>query len=102
MIKFKRFLFDLSRPRYWSFIALIRDIVWRVKDYDRMAYDYSCVLDHATGSAMSKTNYEVSQIYSVIDDRQREHYYQVVKDDVGEIIKEGGTIEYVKEYIDKL
>jgi hypothetical protein len=73
-----------------------------LKDYDRLEYDYGCVLDHSTWGRMSKTNYELQTIYSVIDDAQSEVHYGIIKDDVNELINGGATIDEIREYINSL
>lgn len=64
----------------------LKDIVSKYKDYDRLAYDYACVLNHATRNRMSKTNYDTTVIYTVIDEVQSEFYYSIIYDDVNDII----------------
>ena len=80
----------------------IDDICFRLKDYDRLSYDYSVVLCHATCSTMSYSNYDVTTACSVIDQEQAKHYYSFVKDDVNMILKDGGTLEDIMEYINGL
>lgn len=46
-------------------INLLRE---QIKEYEEMAYRFSCVLDHATGGLMSKTNYTKEAMYASIDD----------------------------------
>ena len=84
------------------FKKCVGGIIWKIKDYDRLEYDYGCVLDHATCSRMSKTNYDKDTIYAVIDDAQRELHYFAVKDDINELINEGATIDEIKDYVNQL
>jgi len=51
---------------------------------------------------MSKPNYDVTTIYSEIDDAQSNSYYSIVKDDLSGLINYGGTIEDVKKYLNGL
>lgn len=102
MKKLKRLYFDLIHPNDWYIVYKIKDLIWKIKDYDRLQYDYSCVLCHATWGRMSYTNYELNIIYSEIDDIQSQSYYKIVKDDINDIIKNAGTIEDIQEYIDNL
>jgi hypothetical protein len=101
-IKLRRFWFDLTHPKEWYLCHMISSIIWKIKDYDRLEYDYGCVLDHATCSRMSKTNYDKDTIYAVIDDAQRELHYFAVKDDINELINEGATIDEIKDYVNQL
>lgn len=102
MKKIKILWFDFTHPKEWQVYLFIMRQVWKLKDYDRIEYDYGCVLDHATLSRMSKTNYQLPIIYSVIDDAQRENHYDTVKSDLLEIINSGGSIDDVKEYLNDL
>ena len=60
---------------------------------------FCLVLEHATLGAMSRSNYDLETMKSVIDDAQQNHYYGVVKSDLEQLIKDGGTIEDLKDYI---
>jgi hypothetical protein len=51
----------------------------RAKDHEEMAYRFSCVLDSATGSRMSKTNYAIHPMLEQI-----EHYIQLREDEAVE------------------
>lgn len=51
---------------------------------------------------MSRSNYDLETMKSVIDDAQQNHYYGVVKSDLELLIKDGGTIEDLKDYIKRL
>ena len=46
----------------------IKDIIFKIKDYDRLEHDYACILDYITDGRLSKTNYRVDGLYTVIDD----------------------------------
>lgn len=46
----------------------IKDIIFKIKDYDRLEHDYACILDYITDGRLSKTNYRVEGLYTVIDD----------------------------------
>jgi len=71
-------------------------------DYDRLQYDYSCVLCYATNSRMSYTDYDVNIIYSEIDSAQADFYYNTIKSDIGDMIDKGATIDEIKKYVDNL
>ena len=102
MIVLRRFWFDLTNPKQWGIYIVIRRFLWKLKDYDRLEWDYCNVLCHATNSRMSKPNYDLTTIYSEIDDAQSDCYYSIVRDDINDLIKNGGTIEDVKEYVNGL
>lgn len=102
MIKLKRFWFNLIHPKQWGVVYIISRIVWKLKDYDRIEYDYGCVLDNATNGRMSKTNYELQIIYSVITEAQNEFYYGMFKDDINDLIDNGATIEEIRKYVGDL
>lgn len=65
MNKLRQLLFDLTNVSEWRIVMWVKDIAWKIKDYDRLEYDYSCVLDHATCSEMSKTYYDKTTIYAI-------------------------------------
>lgn len=83
-------------------IEKLKEIIFKIKDYDRLEYDYCCMLCHATDSRMSKSNYDQQVIRAEIDDAQSRIYYKVVKEDILNILNDGGTIEDVKDYLDRL
>ena len=63
---------------------------------------FCLILEHATLGSMSRSNYDLETMKSVIDDAQQNHYYGVVKSDLEQLIKDGGTMEDVKDYINSL
>lgn len=95
-----------------------RNIMWRIKwyyekiktwisyikDYERISYDYACVLCHSTCNRMSKTNYKRDDIYSEIDDAQSSFWYGVIKSDIEVILNnkkltDTGKINQIKKYL---
>jgi hypothetical protein len=72
------------------------------KYYEEMEMRFINILDHATGSRMSKSKYTVDAMRHCIDEHQQEAYYSIVKDDLQMIIKGGGTLADVKKYIKTL
>jgi hypothetical protein len=102
MIALRRFWFDLNHPKQWGIYIVISRFFWKIKDYDRLEWDYCSVLCHATNDRMSKPNYDVTTIYSEIDDAKSNSYYSIVKDDLSGLINYGGTIEDVKKYLNGL
>ena len=68
-----------------SIIRKIKDVVlsvkeyinytiFKIKDYDRLEYDYCRVMCHATCETLSKPNYKVDFVCDMIDDKQEEKY----------------------------
>lgn len=49
-------------------IKAIKDIIYKVKDYDRLESDYCTVLDMATGGILSKPNYTIESVREAIND----------------------------------
>ena len=74
----------------------------RLKEYDEMEERFCLILDHATMGNMSKSNYTVEAMKSVIDDAQQKHFYSFIKSDLESLINAGGTIDDIKEYINNL
>lgn len=87
----------------WDIYEIVSRIRYKIKDYDRLEYDYCCVLDHATGSMMSKPNYERRTIYQVIDDNQKERYHDEIKTDLLKILNTNNPqIEDIRDYVNEL
>lgn len=61
-------------------IQKIKDIIFKVKDYDRIENDYSSVLDYATGGILSKTNYTLDSVYEGIQHNLQKHDEYVFMD----------------------
>lgn len=49
-------------------IFKIKDTIFKIKDYDRLEHDYACILWYITNGRLSKTNYKVDGLYTIIDD----------------------------------
>ena len=92
-----RILYNILHPCEWRIIQWINEIRFKIKDYDRLEYDYSCVLQHATSGKMSKTNYELDTIYTIINDAQHEVSCDIFND----IVDHGGDIEELRNYFRK-
>lgn len=97
-----KFYYKIHDWLKYHFVNYPKDILFKIKDYDRIQSDYSRVLDFATDSKMSKTNYDLKTIYAVINDTQQESYYSSVKDDINMIIHDGGTIDDIQNYVNEL
>lgn len=105
--KIKIFFYEIFHPKDWMIVYYIRSILWKIEDYDRISHDYACVLDQATCSAMSKTNYLLPDIYTQIDQAQSKLHYGIVKSDITDIIQDRdmtnqGKLEEIKKYLDNL
>lgn len=81
-------------------------LLWKIKDYDRLQYDYIRVLEHATLGNMSKSNYDVETILKVIDDQQYKYCGEMIKSDIKDILNESITasesIIEIEDYLNKL
>ncbi len=89
-------LYRLFHPKEWRIIQWINEIRFKIKDYDRLEYDYSCVLHYATSGKMSKTNYELETIYTIIDETQHELSCDIVND-----LMDNGDIDELRNYFAK-
>lgn len=98
MIHLKRFWIDLIRVKEWRIYLYISYLLWKIKDYDRLDLDYSSVIMHATNDHMSKTNYELTAIYSEID-KAIEGNIDYYKLEIIDLIDSGATIEEIKKYL---
>ena len=74
-----------------NLIEKIKDIIYKIKDYDRLESDYCTCLDYATDSKMSKPNYHIEDVKTVITDT------------ISDYIEEGydRAIEIAIEWLDK-
>lgn len=65
-------------------IERIKDIIFKIKDYDRLENDYCTCLCYFTNSRMSKPNYVLKEVETVITDTINEYmeegYQQAEKD----------------------
>ena len=68
-------------------IFKIKDTIFKIKDYDRLEHDYSCILCYITNGQLSKTNYKVEELYTVIDDILTERDERTWKEAEKEIIE---------------
>ena len=66
----------------------IKEIIFKIKDYDRVESDYSSVLDYATGGVLSKTNYTLESVYDAIRYNVQKHD-EYVEHDYLEQLKKG-------------
>ena len=64
----------------------IKDIIFKIKDYDRLAHDYSLCLCYFTNNRLSKTTYEIKGLETIILDTiggyQEEGYKHGIEDAV--------------------
>lgn len=65
-------------------IDKIKDIIFKVKDYDRLENDYCTCLCYFTNNRMSKPNYVLKEVETVITDAigeyMEEGYHQAEQD----------------------
>ena len=52
----------------------IKDIIFKIKDYDRLENDYSTCLYYFTNGRLSKTNYEIRGLETLITDVITEYH----------------------------
>ena len=60
-------------------IAKIKEIIFKVKDYDRLEDDYCTVLDMVTGARLSKPNYTMDAVRDAFNEFLDEHDKEVYK-----------------------
>jgi hypothetical protein len=70
-------------------ISKIKEIIYKVKDYDRLEMDYCGLLDYATGGVLSKPNYTMESVYEAVADHLQQHD-EYVKEDYLKELKVGG------------
>ena len=58
-------------------IAKIKEIIFKVKDYDRLEDDYCTVLDMVTGARLSKPNYTMDAVRDAFNEFLDEHDKEV-------------------------
>ena len=51
----------------------IKEIIFKIKDYDRLENDYCTVLDMATGARLSKPNYTMEAVQEAFNEFLDEH-----------------------------
>lgn len=102
MRKLKQWWYQITHPKEWYIVYLVTRTIFKIRDYDRIEYDYGCVLCHATGSRMSYTDYELQTIYSVIDEHQSEWHTKMIKEDLQSLIDAGADMEEIKKAIAEL
>jgi hypothetical protein len=83
-------------------IEKIKDIIFKIKDYDRLAWDYIQVLSYATNGRMNNSDYYINDIKEVIDEAQEAYYYQEIQRDLIELIENDATWDDIKEYLERL
>lgn len=75
-----------------NLIKKIKDVIFKIKDYDRLESDYCSVLDYATGGVLSKSNYTLESVYEAISDyeKQREKEFQRPAEQIQKILDSVG------------
>ena len=74
-------------------IAKIKEIIYKVKDYDRLESDYCTVLDMVTGARLSKPNYTMDDV--------REAFNEFLDEHDKEVYKPAETVEKILRRIEK-
>lgn len=67
-------------------IERIKDIIFRIKDYERLESDYCTLLDHVTNGILSKPNYKMDGVFEVVAQAQKQRDGWLI-DDVCEWLK---------------
>lgn len=57
-----------------NIIDKIKEIIYKVKDYDRLESDYCTVLDMVTGGRLSKPNYTIDSVRQAFNEFLDDHY----------------------------
>jgi len=63
----------------------IKELEAELERYHDMEYRFSCLLCHATGSRMSKTNYDKETMYQVVD----QHIEEMIEYRINDMIEDG-------------
>ncbi|MBR1620736.1 MAG: hypothetical protein IJ669_01280 [Prevotella sp.] len=74
-------------------IAKIKEIIYKVKDYDRLESDYCTVLDMVTGARLSKPNYTMDSV--------REAFNEFLDERDKIVNKPAETVEKILNCIEK-
>ena len=75
----------------------IKDIIFKIKDYDRLEHDYSLCLCYFTNNRLSKTNYEIRGLETVICDTIWEYHEEGYKRAIEDVFK--WMEEHLSEYV---
>ena len=62
-----------------NIIKKIKEIIHKVKDYDRLESDYCIVLDMVTGARLSKPNYTIDAVHEAFNEFLEEHDKEMYK-----------------------
>lgn len=62
-----------------NIFSKIKEIIFKVKDYDRLESDYCTVLDMMTGGILSKPNYTMDSVREAFNDFLDKHDEEVYK-----------------------
>ena len=76
-----------------NIIDKIKEIIYKVKDYDRLESDYCTVLDMVTGARLSKPNYTMDAV--------REAFNEFLDEHDKEMYKPAETVEKILDSIGK-
>ena len=76
-----------------NMFSKIKEIIYKVKDYDRLESDYCTVLDMVTGARLSKPNYTMDSV--------REAFSEYLEERIKEAYKPAETVEKILKRIKK-
>lgn len=72
-------------------IDKIKEIIFKIKDYDRLESDYCELLDIATGGMMSYPNYTMESVYRGVDEEWKRRDDNLIEDRWHDVSKEMPT-----------
>jgi len=76
-----------------NILSKIKEIIFKVKDYDRLESDYCAMLDMVTGAKLSKPNYTREAV--------REAFFEFLEEHDKEVYKPAKTVEKILNSIGK-
>ena len=79
-------------------IAKIKEIIFKVKDYDRLEDDYCTVLDMVTGARLSKPNYTMDAVRDAFNEFL---FNEFLDEHDKEVYKPAETVEKILNRIEK-
>ena len=99
MKNLKKFYLNFIYYKEWSIYIKINHFFWKLKNYDRLESDYTNVLMYVTDNTLSKSNYILNDVKSVIDSELDKYYNDIFKSDIQDIIDNDGFMSDIQEYI---
>ena len=68
-------------------VQKIKEILFKIKDYDRLESDYCNLVCHMTMGRMSKSNYYIDEVKAVADAAQEKFFIETFEHAFNEILK---------------